>query len=279
VTVDTAGIEIAPETRYAILYGGTLTSTGDLLKIHLASQSRKHNHIMLDLVIRDSGQKMGISITGNNNSDSGFYLLGDRDNTFTGNVEISGRRKHLVLRKSNGAIAVRSNITVSKQAILRFEGSNQLLKTSSVTLRSYAVLQNLCLFNTITNTFKSLIIDSQGILAFDYTPESKAGSKSYIKVDDLIINQCGHLYIQGWKEYRDYLLVRKTSANLADALTKMAFGGYDPSNIHLEDFDAEYWAISATPEPAITGAILGAAGLGLWAYQKRRRWHSHSRFP
>jgi len=51
----------------------------------------------------------------------------------------------------------------------------------------------------------------------------------------------------------------------------MEFAGYDRNNIHLEEFDAEYWSISATPEPATYGAILGAIGIGLVVWQKRKR--------
>jgi len=64
--------------------------------------------------------------------------------------------------------------------------------------------------------------------------------------------------------------VKKTSAHLTDALKGTAFNSYDPNNVHLEDFNSEYWSISATPEPATYGALLGTVGLGLWTWRKRR---------
>jgi len=95
-------------------------------------------------------------------------------------------------------------------------------------------------------------------------------SKYYIKLDDLIVAEGAHLTVVGWEEGRDFLLVRKSSQHLADALRKMEFNGYDRNNIHLEDYDSEYWSIEAAPEPAVCGAALGAAGLGLWRWRRRK---------
>jgi len=244
--------------------GGVLTSSESFLETRFSGQ--EYSSIQLDVVISDSSQQVGLRIKSNNSGDSGFYLTGNQSNTFTGNVEVSGKRNHLILRKKNGAIAVRSDIIVKNQALLRFEESAQLLKTSNVTLRRYGVLQNLA-NSDISNTFQRLITEDNGIVHFNHEEGNSLNSKYYIKVDDLVINQGGHLEIHGWQEDRDFLLVRKTSSALADALKKMSFVGYDPNNIHLEDFDTEYWSISATPEPT----TLGAAGIGLSAWHRRRR--------
>jgi len=226
----------------------------------------------MDLVISDSEHQVGVRITGNDAEDAGFYLEGNQSNTFTGDVEVSGKRKHLVLRKTNGAIAVKGDILVNNKGILRFEGNDQTLKSSNVTLKNHGILQTLAgQGGDITNTFKTLTIENNGIVEFNREVGDSLNSKYYIRVDDLLINQGAHLEVQGWQEGRDFLLVRKTSTNLADTLTKMAFGGYDPNAIHLEEFDAEYWSISATPEPATYGAIFAAIGLGLWKWKCRQR--------
>jgi len=199
--------------------------------------------------------------------------MGSDSNTFSGNVEVSGWKKHLVLRKSNGAIAVRSDILVRDEAILRFEGSDQLSRTSNVILRSNGAIQTLIKENleNIKNTFKTLTIEDSGVIYFNHKEGKKPNTKHYIKIDEIIVNHGGHLEVQGWQEGRDFLLVRKTSVALVDALTKMNFAGYDPNAIHLEDFDADYWSISGAPEPATTGAILSAAGLRLWIWRRHRR--------
>jgi len=122
----------------------------------------------------------------------------------------------------------------------------------------------------VTNTFQSLIVEDNGIVHFNHSEANSENTKYYIQLNDLLIHQGGHLVVQDWKEGRDFLLVRKTSAALADALTKIEFAGYDPYNIHLEEFNSEYWSISAAPEPS-TGALLSAVGLGIWNWRKRKR--------
>jgi len=273
ITVDSEGIEVLPGAVGIHLSGGILTSREDFLKTHFSTnQISGYNYIHMDLVIADSDHQVGLRITGNEPEDAGFYMDGNQSNTFTGKVEISGRRKHLVLNKSNGAIAVRNDILSRNGAILRFTQSNQLLNTSSVTLKTHGVLQILSDFNT-TNKFKNLIIEGSGIVHFNHEEKDSKNSHYYIKVDDIVVNQIGHLEIRGWQEGRDFLLVRKNSTNLADALKKMTFAGYDPRQIHLEDFDEEYWAISSTPEPETYGITLSAFGLGLWTWKRRKPQH------
>jgi len=249
---------------------GVLTSSDSFLKFKYSGE--KYASIELDLVISDSNHSVGLRVEGRDHAHSGLYLMGSQSNTFTGNVEVSGWKKHLVLRKTNGAIAVRSNILVRDEAILRFEGSAQLLKTANVTLRTHGVLQTLAgQGGDITNTFRNLTVEDSGVVHFNHDEGNSQESKYYIKIDDLVINRGGHLQVQDRKEGRDFLLVRKTSAALADALTKMTFAGYDPNAIHLESFNSEYWSISATPEPNTTGAILGAVGMGIWSWRKRKQ--------
>jgi len=198
------------------------------------------------------------------------FLRGYESNTFTGNVEVSGRRNHLVLEKLNGALAVRGDILVRDKAIVRFAQSSQLLTSSSITLKKNGELQTLAAFD-ITNTFHNLTIEDSGTIHFNHSEGNSHRSKYYIKVDDLIINQGGHLEVRGWQEGRDFLLIRKSSKTLDDALRKIGFAGYDRNNIHLEEYDAEYWSISAMPEPTTYGAIMGVGGLALVAWRKRKR--------
>ncbi|KXU35937.1 hypothetical protein AXK11_05285 [Cephaloticoccus primus] len=84
------------------------------------------------------------------------------------------------------------------------------------------------------------------------------------------------LDIRGWEEGFSYLLVRKDSKHLADALKKITFDGYLPGRVHLEDFNKDYWQISGTPEPATYGAIFAGAGVGLIVW-RRRRWCGRAR--
>jgi len=88
----------------------------------------------------------------------------------------------------------------------------------------------------------------------------------FLYLDDLSIDYWGELVIQGWKEGIHWLLVRKTSTNLEDALKKITFEGYLPGRTHLEHYNRDYWVVSGTPEPGTYGAVLvgGVIGLVLW---------------
>jgi len=231
----------------------------------------------MNVIIADSTRPVGIRVTANPNrhGHSGVFLLGDRSNTFTGNVEISGENSNLVLHKTNNAIAVRGNILVQEKSILRIRGSNQLLKSSNITLKSGGTIITESDSN-LSNTFKNLTIKDNGIINFAHNNNEfhDKNSKYYLYADELIIHDTGNLTIQDWQDGRDFLLVRKSSQHLADALTKMAFNGYNPANIHLRDFNRDYWQISALPEPTTYGAIVTLTGLGLWTL-RRRKWPPH----
>jgi len=249
-----------------------VTSSDSLLRVlSQGTAPYASGSLYIDSVIADSTHPVGVQFS------AGFGILvfeGHQSNTFTGNVEVYGKTNSLYLNKTNGSVAVRSNISID-QGKLIFHQSNQLLNTSSVTLKNNATLSYISLSSySISNTFDRLSIENSGIIKFNHRIENSGNNtpnKYYIRLDDLFINSGGLLTIQDWQAERDFLLVRKTSANLADALTKMAFEGYDRNNIHLRDFNSDYWQISALPEPTTYGALLGAAGLGLWAW-RRRKW-------
>jgi len=91
------------------------------------------------------------------------------------------------------------------------------------------------------------------------------------------------LFMRNWYEYEDYLLVKKgwfnglTAAQQAQLKSQVWFEGYENFPVLHRDYNANYYQItpflSREPEPATTGAILGAVGLGLWGWQRKRRRH------
>jgi len=116
-----------------------------------------------------------------------------------------------------------------------------------------------------SHSMNLLEVDGRGILNF--------AVGSTLRLDDLIINpyENTELRIKGWDEFEDYLLVRKTSANLSSALTYINFDGW-ANGAEIRDYDTDYWEIiPRLPEPSTYGAIFGVMGLGLWAWRRRVR--------
>jgi len=89
------------------------------------------------------------------------------------------------------------------------------------------------------------------------------------------------LFMKNWYEYEDYLLVRSNGFN-TDYLQNVRFEGYENYLVQWRKYDANYHQITpfgtlnpqngdTNPEPATTGAILGAVGIGLFTWRKKTR--------
>jgi len=89
------------------------------------------------------------------------------------------------------------------------------------------------------------------------------------------------LFMYNWYEYEDFLLVKKgwfnslSGSQRAQILSQVHFEGYENFPVIYRNFDATYWQITPFgvegPEPETYGAILGAAGIALVLWRKKRR--------
>jgi len=134
-----------------------------------------------------------------------------------------------------------------------------------------------------------LSIEGNSILQFD--PSRGGGlSKIYSEVFTIALN--GRLLVRGWvqeeassdggdKAFGDrftHILVRKTSPGLDDYLRQIWFEDYGPAKKIEWAEDNRYWEIvpgfrgwaDPAPEPSTYGAILGAVGLGLVLWRRRK---------
>jgi len=124
----------------------------------------------------------------------------------------------------------------------------------------------------ITETFHQLTVDGRNVL--DFGSGDSLGYKHGIRkliLDDLEILAGGHLGIRRWQSQRDFLLVRKDSKHLADAMKKITIDGWAENQVYLKDYDKDYWSIEAAPEPATYGALLSGLGLGFAVWRKRQK--------
>jgi len=95
----------------------------------------------------------------------------------------------------------------------------------------------------------------------------------------LTISTGGVLFIRNWYEYEDLFLVRRVLNDKEfdkNLLPPIVFEGYQDYQTTLKAYDNVYWqiypfGIRSVPEPSTYGAILGAVGLGLWTWKKRKR--------
>jgi len=82
------------------------------------------------------------------------------------------------------------------------------------------------------------------------------------------------LFIRNWYQHEDILLVRRSGFSDAD-LPKIIFEGYQDYTTSWRHWDGDYYQIMPfntlnIPEPATTGALLGALGTGLWLLRRRK---------
>jgi len=118
-----------------------------------------------------------------------------------------------------------------------------------------------------------LTIQDRGTIDF---AGGNAGLANILWIDELSFSGVddGRLFIRNWYQYEDYLLVRKSSFNKNDSLlSRIIFDGYQDFPVLAIDYDANYYQITPfhAPEPSTYGAILGAAGIGLVVWRKRKR--------
>jgi len=190
----------------------------------------------------------------------------------------------------NTKISVTGPITIGPNASFVLQLYNKILTTGQKIIRKGGGLPNLRLrgnstgeanFTFVKSTndvpliqgIDTLYIENRASIGFGNTaPETPI----ILYLDHLTFNDTDAiLRITDWAEGAAYLLVKKTwgNANIAALLSQIYFEGYGRAKnweAHgLSDF-GDYWQITPLPEPTTYGATLGAVGLGLWTWRKRR---------
>jgi len=222
----------------------------------------------IDSVISDHAtHKVGLRVSGNFHRRSGVVLTGVNSNTFTGDLKVSGSSKYVALSKMNGATAVQGNISLDSNTMLSIWRSNQIADSSRLRMENALLSFGGWAWN-IEEKLHQITTRGKSSLFFDHS--RKEDARRFLFLDDLLIYDDSLLEIYGWKDGRDWLLVKKTSQHLYDALKRIRFEGYDPNAVHLEDYNKEYWSISGTPEPSTYGAISASGALGLVLWRRLR---------
>jgi len=208
--------------------------------------------------------RVGIRIRGGGR----LGIVGGQSNTFTGDVFVLDHSA-LSLRKDNKAIAVQGDIYIKNGSNLTLDKGAQIARTSTVSLQDSSFsFFNFGYFNTpISQSLHRLKVEGSSF--FNFSPYNY---RQELILDDLLINRDGLLTIRSWRDQFHFLLIRKDSEHLQDALGKIKFAGQEQKRAGLKEYNSDYWKIGpGFPEPTTYGAIFGAVGLGLAVWRKRRR--------
>jgi len=98
----------------------------------------------------------------------------------------------------------------------------------------------------------------------------EVGKANILWIDELEIDGGSRLLMRNWYQYEDLFLVGKNFNPKFAPL--IVFEGYEDFPVLAIDYDSNYWQITPflAPEPSTYGAIMGGAGLALWAWRRRR---------
>jgi len=219
---------------------------------------------------------MGLRLTGKHGAYNGpaiVYLQGSKNNTFTGNVEITGGNTYLALWKTKGAVAVLGDVFVNSGAVLRLDESQQLRYSSSVTLTNATLYHSDLGKELITKFHRLTVTGNLGVVSFG--SQGTHTHKRYLFLDELVVADGARIEVNEWAPGRDFFLVKKmmSKAALDELMSKIYFRGWLPGRTHLESYDKDYWQISGTPEPSTYGAIFGGVALALTGCRLRRQRH------
>jgi len=261
--------------RSHIIKGGILTSSVGTLKF--TSIGIPMYHILpIESVISDNGAiKVGLEITNTSTIYNGIGLFGGNANTFTGDVNITGK-VILDLYKDAGVVSVLGNLNVKEGAKVQVFKSGQLGRGARVLLTSKSNVPSVLGFNgnyekNIKEVFSGIKVDGNAVVTFSLDYNKKPHGIREIILDDLQVLEGSHLLVKEWQDGRDRLLVRKDSAHVRDSLGRIEFENHDTRSVNIRDYDKDYWEIYAlVPEPSTYGALFGTVGLMMaWWRQGR----------
>jgi len=229
-------------------------------------------------IIDNGSTKVSVHIGGitPNGKMTGVLFSGDRENTFSGDLNVVGNVK-LALAKERGKQAVHGNVNIRDGARVRILRNEQIGNGSRVSLISSGNQASELQFNHldalpwINESISELYVEGKGAVDFASNLDAPSYLQSTLTVKDLIITEGSTLLVRNWVDGRNRFLVSKNNSHAADALRKIDFIGYDRRTVGMRDYNTSYWEIFAiAPEPSTYGALSAAGILSLTLLRKLR---------
>jgi len=274
------------DNRYLQIYSGGLLATGSSMTSitggTLYSGGALYAHVYNSAAV---GLDISSAISGTSwfiKTGSGVLRLSGNTNANINNTLYIHEGTLALAKTGNGKLRVQ-NIIVGDHAgvdTLRLDTEQSIVSTASITLRGghpdparFLMAEGVLMFNGvigsgvgIRQTINNLTIEGRGVIDFR---GGEGGRANFLIINGTItIGEDSRLFIRNWFEFEDYILIRRNGASSVD-LSRVEFVGYGPA--FFRDWNSEYYLMTPAPEPATYGAILGAVGLGLWAWQRKRR--------
>jgi len=200
-----------------------------------------------------------------------FWFHARATNDFLGDLIVEDGAKVVLANLAGFASVSTTTIRVRGGSLYTFL-SNQLAREASVTLESGGSF-NLGIQSHSIETIHALNVYDRGILNF--RPETighgQMRGPRTLFLDDLMISGGGELIVKNWEGGMHHILVKRSSWNVEDALSRMKFEGFGGGAALRWSSESGYWEVyGKLPEPATYGAALGALGLGLVLWRKKK---------
>jgi len=294
LTLNSGGLLFAAGDAGKLSGGGSLTTaTGGTIYAHVYGAGGPFG--TAEIGARITGTNIDFVKTGPET----LRLTSDGTSDFR-NIYVHGGRLELDLG-INGRINASGKIVVGDRSgkdVLRLpKYDNQLIGKPNVLLRGgrrgegEAVLEfsfdrdellSTGRIQAATHRLNKLEVDGLGVIDFR---GGEVGHANYLYIEELVITEGSRLVIRDWFEYEDYLLIRRTAAHEkllsgGDGFTRIEppieFENYG-GTVTWTHYNNDYWEVTPfgrvgpVPEPSTYGAILGATGLGLLIWRRRKR--------
>jgi len=165
----------------------------------------------------------------------------------TGNLDIYGGAQAGIYR----------NQTISSASVVTFKSAHGQNHFPALYFATYPITQHV----------HKIIVEGSAV--FSFGAHEVAGQR-FLILDDLVIAP-GRDFTISWYFSDTHLLVRKDSKHLSESLSRIRFSQHPGKPAGIKEYNSDYYEIGpGFPEPAAYGATLGAVGLGLWTWRKRR---------
>jgi len=169
----------------------------------------------------------------------------------TGNLDIYGGAQAGIYR----------NQTISSASVVTFKSAHGQNHAPSLYFATYPITQHV----------HKVAVEESAI--FSFGAHEVAGQR-FLILDDLVIDP-GRVFTISWYFSDTHLLVRKDSKHLSESLSRIRFSQHPGKPAGIKEYNSDYYEIGpGLPEPTTYGALLAAAGLGLWTWRKRCK-HTH----